>query len=379
MLDSMLRGYQCAPIYIISDVENNAEHVFDGAHRLETACDFVDNKWPIKKCNSNSLTWNLSPLSEFDGMYWKELPPSIQKIFKTYAFVEVEIQPEIASNPDELATLWVRLNNSGKPLNDYEKYIPVYYTLYEFLNENSKPWFNTLIHAKETSERGELACEMMRLLALSEQVCPEKFTCQPDIYNRWRKSKFGNTLDVEKNVEILKPELSERLKHIHTVYTRIKNSTGVDSPRDDVILFGLIGRIARWTENTTNLNRTQAQLMDYCKVMLETPIANHQARHECAQANAKYQRRILYEIDKNVRDMVQELNDPRLFTTAQQMKKLIEQKGVCPYCQGHITSNDVYEGHHMKPYSQGGPTTMENLQVLHRDCHKQLHAKDSLA
>lgn len=379
MLDTIIKGYQCAPVYIIEDKEREVEDVFDGAHRLETACDFVDNKWPITKCNSDTLTWELSPLAPFDGKYWKELPADIKQIFRSYEFVVNVIPPEIASDPEELATLWVRLNNSGNPLNDYEKYIPVYCMLYEFLNENAKPWFDTWVYPKTTSERGEVAVEMMRLLALSELICPEKFSSQVDMYKRWRRDKFGKTQEVEANLHNHKTELADRLRHLHLIYTRIRSGCDIKIKPNDVILMALIGRIARWTGNEQKLNRVDSDLMKYTQLMLGTPLAQHMKRLDAHSSNAPYQQRILYEIDRDVRDIVMTVaNDPRLFTPTQKMEKLLEQGGVCPECSKRITPDQKVAGHHVIEFAKGGPTTMENLQVLHEECHVALHARTAV-
>lgn len=378
MLDTIMKGYQCAPIYIIEDPARNVEDVFDGAHRLETACDFVENKWPITKCSSDSLAWELSPLAAYDGKYWKDLPAEIKQIFRSYEFVVNVIPPEIACNPDELAILWVRLNNSGNSLNDYEKYIPVYYLLYEFLNENSKPWLGTWVHARPTSERGAAEVEMMRLLALSEPVCPEKFSSQVDMYKRWRLATFGKTREVEPNLLSRKAELTDRLRHLHLVYTRIRSACESKTAPNDVILMALIGRIARWTETASKFNRNEAELMKYARLMIETPVAQHMTRLDAHSSNSGYQQRILYEIDRDVREIVMGTNDPRLFTPSQKMAKLLEQGGICPECNKRIAPDQKMDGHHILEYSKGGPTILENLQVLHSECHQALHLRISI-
>ena len=54
------------------------------------------------------------------------------------------------------------------------------------------------------------------------------------------------------------------------------------------------------------------------------------------------------------------------------------QKGICPYCNGTITQDDISKRevhvHHMKPISQGGNERYSNLRLIHSECHKEIHA-----
>ena len=44
------------------------------------------------------------------------------------------------------------------------------------------------------------------------------------------------------------------------------------------------------------------------------------------------------------------------------------QKGVCPVCHGHFDYGEM-EGDHIVPWSKGGKTVPENLQMLCRRCN----------
>lgn len=54
------------------------------------------------------------------------------------------------------------------------------------------------------------------------------------------------------------------------------------------------------------------------------------------------------------------------------------QKGVCPSCQQSITDISAVHIHHMLPIKYGGTEKLNNLRLLHLDCHKSLHSKYSL-
>ena len=54
------------------------------------------------------------------------------------------------------------------------------------------------------------------------------------------------------------------------------------------------------------------------------------------------------------------------------------QDGTCPNCQQPITIDQEWVIHHKRPISLGGGETLDNLQMLHGNCHRQLHAKYEL-
>jgi RNA-directed DNA polymerase len=67
-------------------------------------------------------------------------------------------------------------------------------------------------------------------------------------------------------------------------------------------------------------------------------------------------------------------NDPALHG---RVKKLwLAQKGKCPNCQQDITMETGWRMHRVFPMLQGGKETLSNLQLLHPNCHRQLHSQD---
>jgi RNA-directed DNA polymerase len=52
------------------------------------------------------------------------------------------------------------------------------------------------------------------------------------------------------------------------------------------------------------------------------------------------------------------------------------QKGKCPICQENITKETGWNEHRIIPGLQGGKYILSNLQLLHPNCHRQLHSQD---
>ena len=59
----------------------------------------------------------------------------------------------------------------------------------------------------------------------------------------------------------------------------------------------------------------------------------------------------------------------RAFTESQKAQKYEEQKGMCPHCKKEFKREDM-EADHIKPWSEGGKTELDNCQMLCRDCNR---------
>jgi 5-methylcytosine-specific restriction endonuclease McrA len=110
-------------------------------------------------------------------------------------------------------------------------------------------------------------------------------------------------------------------------------------------------------------------------LMLNIPTPEMAKLLGCRERNGPYQKRLVARFDRDIHDIVEQLDEPRLFTPTQQTLKLREQGGYCPKCKKPIEWGQKYEGHHIKPFSKGGPTILENLEVLHTECHREHHLK----
>jgi 5-methylcytosine-specific restriction endonuclease McrA len=54
------------------------------------------------------------------------------------------------------------------------------------------------------------------------------------------------------------------------------------------------------------------------------------------------------------------------------------QKGICPCCRQPVTDISETHIHHMLPVKYGGTEKLNNLWLLHLDCHMALHSEYSL-
>jgi len=58
----------------------------------------------------------------------------------------------------------------------------------------------------------------------------------------------------------------------------------------------------------------------------------------------------------------------RAFSDAEKIAKYESQNGICPVCKKHFNYDEM-AGDHIVPWSRGGKTTPDNLQMLCRQCN----------
>jgi RNA-directed DNA polymerase len=52
-----------------------------------------------------------------------------------------------------------------------------------------------------------------------------------------------------------------------------------------------------------------------------------------------------------------------------------DQDGICPLCSQKITKESGWHIHHLIRRVDGGKDTMDNLVLLHPNCHDQVHSQ----
>jgi RNA-directed DNA polymerase len=50
------------------------------------------------------------------------------------------------------------------------------------------------------------------------------------------------------------------------------------------------------------------------------------------------------------------------------------QQGKCPICGENLLNGEAIETHHIVPMAKGGTDEIDNLQHLHKICHKAVHS-----
>ena len=168
--------------------------------------------------------------------------------------------------------------------------------------------------------------------------------------------------------------MQTRLKHLFAVYKCLETHLDDDmTNKNDILLKYIISRVAFRCDTRPKLHRCEPRFIEYTKMMLQIPRDEIIRMYGCHDGGSKWQKELLINVDRDIYDIVQSIDAPRLFTPTQKAQKLKEQGDLCTWCNHPIVYGDQSVCHHKVPWSRGGPTTLDNLQVLHKQCHTDLH------
>lgn len=379
MIDTAVRGWSCSPIYIMNRIHDDGsteDEVFDGAHKLEAVFAFLsEESFELQKVHESS------PLFPFIGKKFQQLSPQLQTKIKNYKFTINNIDPETADDPDLLSLLWQRLNKAGKQLNDFELALPI---MGDLVNKVLKPNLDLfleseLFHKKE-SKRGQAEQLMQIILALSggSYVDPAEapeFTCKKDIIKRWQKTALGNKIsDIQSTIEKNKEKWIGILKRAHAYMKHLKSLGTFHNEAGECILehahrnTEMVFILARLTYHFQKVEEFRRISEEISKVLKEnyfqTVSRNDKGR------NGGFQRTLLLMIDQDIRDVIKP-RGPRIFSQEQREAAMILQKGTCTLCKKPMYPWQQIDADHIRPWSMGGDTVLENCQMIHHECHKK--------
>jgi 5-methylcytosine-specific restriction endonuclease McrA len=218
------------------------------------------------------------------------------------------------------------------------------------------------------------------ILALADIHEPTS-SSQPALIAKWHKECLGTTmaertLNIEKKKDLWSDILTRAFKAMSdleqlNVFHNAEGALDLTEGRRKTELPFVLGRIVRTFARIEDFRsmkthiaiRLRSQL--FGKTQLDLL---HEFEVSCRDGT--FQKKLLKKIDAIIvpaGDGVQ----PRPFTPKQKKEKLAEQGGLCALCGEKIMKHQVADGDHVIAWSEGGETTMENLQILHRHCHQE--------
>ena len=378
MIDSVLRGFTCT-IYMIAQPEKmdhcseGEDWVFDGAHKLESVFEFMNDGFALAAGSTTG-----AELNALAGKKFSELSPPVKLRIRQYAFMVNWIAPEIATDPDQLRILWERLNRAGVKLNDFELSIPVIAPLIEtVLRPAMELYMGTILFPGTESKRGSLERCLQVLLALID--LPEFRGSQNGLVKEWQRCELGDTMAKRAEAVATKGSLwSERLVRCHKIMLDLKDLAVFCNPVSGVedlaegmrrtelpFVLGCLGRRFERIEDFRSQKVALARrLRD--EIFSKSP-EDLLALLGGGGRNATFQRKLMQKIEGIAGAVVVQ---PRRFTKKAQRAALISQGGLCAGCKEPILKDQLFEGDHVLPWSEGGETTPENLQILHKFCHQ---------
>ena len=364
-IETILIGRAMNPIWTILNTDDNCEEVLDGMHRLTTALDYLNNKF---KLNSKFFT-DVHRGQIFDKKNFSELSPDDQQKIRNYQFIFNQLDSSYRTDVNKRRDLYEILNRSSRTLNDYEFNKVLYGKFFDIISLFKDELKNLFF--KSADKRGNLQTEIIDILVISCDL-PNSWSSINTLRDKYLINTLGDTQQsvddyLHENEELIKIKLNMVKKIIIILKdNKFFSENKKNFEKYYVPYKFIISRLLyKFKTDISLFNRHIIDIIE--KLKSEITETNIQEKLDCTSRNAIFQKKLLYFIDNTINSSYESNKEKRLFTKIQIGTKLKEQNNVCAICKN---GKEKYEGDHIIPWSKGGKTNDENLQVLCISCHQ---------
>jgi hypothetical protein len=360
-VESMLVGRATNPIWSVLNDENDSEEILDGMHRITTALAFLNNEFAL--CKQYLLTLDGE---KYNKKKFEDLASDDKAKIRNYSFIFNKLDSSYKNDKNKLRDMYEILNRSSSTLNDYEFNKVILSPFYEIITKFKDKFIELQFFQKKDS-RGDIDTEIIELLILTYEL-PSSWSSLSKLTKDWIETNIGNqTENISKFIEENKSIIEEKLTLLIKIIRDFNNNNLFSNDKKIFKKFYypykfIIARCCHIIKNYPRFNRKSSSLVELFKqnILLEDYISGNR--------NAAFQKKIIDKVDEIIKNEIDKL--PRLFTKTQIEEQKQKQNHMCPVCNKEIKSTDEYHGDHILPWSLGGETVPENLQVLHKKCHQ---------
>lgn len=178
----------------------------------------------------------------------------------------------------------------------------------------------------------------------------------------------------------VRQELLEKALKGICEYQGIKDITGYmaihKSDNDADELWQYFQDVIRWTEKIFPTYYTDMKGIDWCHLYNEYHSNSYNSSVMSSEVKRLHEdedvqkTKGIYEylLSKDFDPFAGRLLNLRVFDKRDKMVAYSKQNGMCPICKQYFQFDEM-EGDHIKPWSKGGQTTLDNCQMLCKDCN----------
>ncbi len=365
LIDTILRGYDIPKIYLRNSNDENYEHeVIDGQQRLKAIWGFYNNNYALGN-ESTDL-----PIGNLSGKKYKDLSSDIQEELDLYELSFVIIEE---SSEEEVRDLFLRLQE-GVALNTAEKRNAMTGNMRNFVaGLTSHKVFQCVPSADKRFKYADW---------LAHIVCLELANGATDIKANNLKEMYQNNQNFDTDGKIAKsvnkilnyiydsfavitPELSVQWGFIdfYLLISLLIKEYVIENKNQDFSAFYIgFEQERRSIEDPAELieqgDSWAKDLYDYIDAFKAGGV-----RKNIEKRNEVYTNRLFREIIS-----LETKDNKRLFDQNQKIVMWRRDNGKCGECDRRVEFKDMHADH-VKPYSKGGKTTVENGQTLCAKCN----------
>ena len=355
LIESILIGIPIPVIYLAEEDEG-VYSVIDGQQRITSFVRFLKNEF--------SLT-GLKRLKNLNGLYFRQLDKVLQRRLSLKSLSTVCIERDSQNLKYEIFS---RLNLGAVKLRDQEVRNCIYRGKYnDMLKEiaNTNTYLPILFHDANT--RYSYEERILRFFALRSMELKGTFKLMMNSYMEAHANDDDEALKKYKSqynslIELIKTVLGEDAFFSASDQRKKFNGAVYDSIMIPFSLFPKKDIIKHADEIRVAIQKLKSENKDYQDWVFAGTNASTRIR---SRVNAVMD--ILNEItasNSSRSEFQKRIFDPSL------KAKLFYPGYICKYCGNQILSVDDCEIDHIIPFDLGGPTELENAQLLHKWCNR---------
>ena len=296
------------------------------------------------------------------------------------ANVMITICEYIVATRDDLSRLFININD-GFTLNDQELRNAIIVDFADYVRETSKKFQKAFQYIfKKGNDRLKIDEQIVNL-AVCSTFGPahgiskkDKFEAYNDNSIVWLNMKKGGNKNIVDTLTLVEKYADRGFKDPSTLTNLFMLICHINSIKVKILDQKSFFKWFMATENArvANIDRKICTLKNGTEL-------NYNATGSAASSNFLPARLdvILEDFQKIKPGIVTEVDSERLFTNIQRYQAWVKQDGVCPRTdktipEDEIQNHDLWAADHVIPYSKGGKTTLDNLELV---CRKYNQSK----